>query len=362
VTRPGELPGLDLDAVTAWLDRELPGTRVGALRAELVAGGRSNLTYRLDDDVHAWVLRRPPLGHVLATAHDMSREHRVISALARTDVPVPAPVALCADAGASPLAAPFYLMQHVEGVVLRTTADVDGVPPADRHALGLRMIDTLADLHAVDPGAVGLDDFGRPDGFLARQVRRWGAQLDASRSRDLPGIDELREGLAATVPASRRASVVHGDFRLDNLVVTPGDWRVAAVLDWEMSTLGDPLADLGLLLAYTEGLADPANPVAQPVDESAGFPSPKEYVDRYAERGGVDDADLAGLPWCTALGFFKIAVILEGIHYRFVQGQTVGTGFDRIGALVPGLVDRGRAALARTRRAATAERRLPTRP
>jgi len=360
--RPGELPGLDLAALSSWLDEQLPGTRVGALRAELVAGGRSNLTYRVDDDAHAWVLRRPPLGHVLATAHDMAREHRVIGALAGTAVPVPEPVALCADADTSPLGAPFYLMQRVDGLVLRTAGDVEQVLPADRHALGLRMIDTLADLHAVDPEAVGLAGFGRPEGFLARQVRRWGAQLDASRSRDLPGVDELREGLAASVPASRRASVVHGDFRLDNLVVTPGSWDVAAVLDWEMSTLGDPLTDLGLLLAYTEGLSDPANPVTQPVDESTGFPSADEYVARYAQHGGLADDDLAGLPWCTALGFFKIAVILEGIHYRYVQGQTVGPGFDRIGALVPGLVEHGRAALARARREGTHERRLPTGP
>jgi aminoglycoside phosphotransferase (APT) family kinase protein len=356
------LPGLDLAALTRWLDDELPGTRVGALRAELVAGGRSNLTYRIDDDASSWVLRRPPLGHVLATAHDMTREHRVISALLPTDVPVPAPVALCGDADRSPLGAPFYLMRRVEGVVLRTAADVEPVPRADRQALGLRMVDVLADLHAVDAGAVGLGDFGRPEGFLARQVRRWGAQLDASRSRDLPGVDELREGLAASVPASRRSCVVHGDYRLDNLVVTPGGWQVAAVLDWEMSTLGDPLADLGLLLAYTEGLADPDNPVAQPVDQAAGFPAPADYVRRYAQRGDLDDDDLAGLPWCTALGFFKIAVILEGIHYRYLQGQTVGAGFERIGRLVPGLVEHGRATLARSRRSAAAERRLPAGP
>ena len=357
-----DLPGLDLAALTRWLDDELPGARVGELRAELVAGGRSNLTYRVDDDVSSWVLRRPPLGHVLATAHDMTREHRVLNALTNTVVPVPTPIALCDTPEASPLGAPFYLMERVEGVVLRSATDLEQVPRSARHALGLRMIDVLADLHAVDPADVGLSDFGRPDGFLARQVRRWGAQLDGSRSRDLPGIDELREGLAASVPASRRSAVVHGDYRLDNLVVTPGSWQVAAVLDWEMSTLADPLADLGLLLAYTEGLADPANPVAQPVDESVGFPAPGEYVRRYADRGGLDEEDLAGLPWCTALGFFKIAVILEGIHYRYVRGQTVGAGFDRIGSLVPGLVERGRAALARTRHEAANHRRLPAGP
>ncbi|GAB3678413.1 phosphotransferase family protein [Angustibacter aerolatus] len=340
------LPGLDVAALSRWLDAELPGLRAGPLRAELITGGRSNLTYRLDDGEHRWVLRRPPLGHVLATAHDMVREHRVLSALAGTAVPVPEVVALCADDSA--IGAPCYVMQHVDGLVVRTARDVEQVPADRRHDLGLRSMDVLADLHAVDPGAVGLADFGRPQGFLARQVRRWGAQLDASRSRDLPGVEALRDGLAATAPDGGRVAVVHGDYRLDNLVVHPGSFEVAAVLDWEMSTLGDPMADLGLLLAYTDGLSDPSNPVAQGLAAGAHGPTVSELVERYAGRAGGADP-LRGLDWCRAFGFFKIAVILEGIHYRWVQGQTVGAGFDRIGAVVPSLVERGRAALTEER-------------
>jgi aminoglycoside phosphotransferase (APT) family kinase protein len=210
------------------------------------------------------------------------------------------------------------------------------------------MMATLADLHAVDPLAVGLADFGRPDGFLARQVRRWGAQLDASRSRELPGVDELRSRLAATVPPSAGAAVVHGDYRLDNLVVGPPSaadaHRVRAVLDWEMATLGDPLADLGLLVAYWEGLGRlPASSVAA-LGPAAGLPDGSVLVAEYAARSG---RDVSALPWYVAFGYFKVAVILEGIHYRFVHGQTVGAGFDRIGEVVPSLVTLGLSALRR---------------
>ena len=215
-----ELAGLDLGALTRWLDNEHPGLRRGDLRARIIAGGRSNITYALDDDTHRLVLRRPPLGHVLATAHDMAREHRVISALGASPVPVPATVALCDDLEV--LGAPFYLMERVEGDVVRTREQLLQVPAAARAPLAHRLVDTLAALHGVDPGAVGLADFGRPDGFLHRQVRRWGQQLDASRSRDVDGIDDLHAALGAAVPTSQRATVVHGDYRLDNVLVGPG--------------------------------------------------------------------------------------------------------------------------------------------
>src|SRR3954470_10757917 len=242
-------PGLDLAAVTAWLEQQCPGLLAGPPSAALVAGGRANLTYVLDDEARRFVLRRPPLGHVLATAHDMSREHRVLSALHGTVVPVPQPLALCADESVT--GAPFYVMAHVDGAVLRRRSDVEPLPGAGRRQLVDGMMDVLADLHGVDPAAVGLADFGRPEGFMARQVRRWGGQLDASRSRDLAGIDELRAGLQTSVPEDGDVSVVHGDYRLDNLVVAgpsePDAYRVRSVLDWEMATLGDPLGDLGLL-------------------------------------------------------------------------------------------------------------------
>jgi aminoglycoside phosphotransferase (APT) family kinase protein len=345
------VPDLDLPALTAWLDRHRPGLRRGDLRSSMLAGGLSNLTYALDDDVHRWVLRRPPLGHVLATAHDMAREHRVISALDRhrgsgaVDVPVPRPVLLCQED--SPLGVPFYLMQRIDGVVLRTRPDLLTVPEAQRPALTDRLVQTLAALHAVDTGRAGLAGFGRPDGFAERQLVRWSRQLAASRSREVPGIDELGEALATGVPKPQRATIVHGDYRLDNLLVRPADWHVAAVLDWEMATLGDPLTDLGLLLVYWGhgSRADAAlAAVADTPSSVSGFPPGDQLAESYARATGLD---LSSLPWYVAFGYFKLAVVLEGIHYRFSHGQTVGSGFERIGAVVPALVAAGHEALAR---------------
>jgi aminoglycoside phosphotransferase (APT) family kinase protein len=345
------LPGLDLPAVTAWLNAQRPGLLAGPLTAELVAGGRSNLTYVLDDGTRRLVLRRPPMGHVLATAHDMSREHRMISALTGTRVPVPEPLALCEDDAVN--GAPFYLMSHVEGRVLRSGSDLADLDADARERLAREMMTVLADLHAVDPAAVGLAGFGRPEGFMVRQVRRWSGQLEQSRSRDLPGIDRLRDGLAGSVPAPSAGlgdraggGVVHGDYRLDNLIVArptePDALQVRAVLDWEMATIGEPLSDLGLLLAYWDGLGGRPNVVTSSLGPQAGFPPGHVLVNWYGEHTG---ADLSTLPWYVAFGLFKIAVILEGIHYRYTQGQTIGQGFDQIGGLVPDLVELGLAAL-----------------
>ena len=335
-----ELAGLDLGALTRWLDNEHPGLRRGDLRARIIAGGRSNITYALDDDTHRWVLRRPPLGHVLATAHDMAREHRVISALAGSPVPVPATIAMCSDLEV--LGAPFYLMERIEGTAVRTRDELLLVPSVARVPLAHRLVDTLAALHGVDPGAVGLADFGRPEGFLQRQVRRWGQQLDASRSRDVAGIDELHGALDAALPTSQRATVVHGDFRLDNVLVGAG-YEISAVLDWEMATLGDPLTDVGLMLVYWgDGHPGALGSVAETPASVEGYPDGVALAERYAAASGLD---LSPLPWYVAMGCFKLAVVLEGIHYRFVQGQTVGVGFDTIGAVVPGLVAAGRASL-----------------
>ncbi|ACU37355.1 phosphotransferase family protein [Actinosynnema mirum] len=325
-----ELPGLDLERLSIHLGS-------GPLTGELIPGGRSNLTYRVGDGRERWVLRRPPLGHVLATAHDMAREHRVISALAGTAVPVPEALLLCEDPEV--IGAPFYLMREAPGQALREREQCPWLTPEHAAGLSRRLVDVLVDLHAVDPGEVGLADFGRPEGFLARQVDRWGRQLEASRSRDIPGVDRLRRVLADTVPVSRRASVVHGDYRLDNVLVTedpPGG--VSAVLDWEMATLGDPLADLGLMCVYWGGLGLDDDPITGSVPAMPGFASTEEVVARYAERSG---ADVSGLGWYTAFGCFKLAVIVEGIHYRYRGGQTVGAGFDRIGELTGPLVRRG---------------------
>jgi aminoglycoside phosphotransferase (APT) family kinase protein len=335
-------PGLERAALAAYLAEHRPDLATGPLRATLVAGGRSNLTYVVSDGTTEFVLRRPPLGHVLATAHDMVREHTVISALRNTDVPVPETYLLCTDQ--TVLGAPFYLMEKVPGEVLRSRHQTDPLPEQTRHELAHAMIDTLAALHRVDPYAVGLGSFGKPEGFLARQVRRWAGQLEKSRSRDLPGADDLRDRLAATVPDSPAPAIVHGDFRLDNMLVDPAQRRVNAVLDWEMATLGDPLTDLGLLVTYWDLLGDigEGNPITTAVGPAAGFPSVAELLDRYARTSPVD---LSTLPWYTALACYKLAVVLEGIHYRYMQGKTVGAGFDQIGTIVLPLIETGRATL-----------------
>ncbi len=347
---PSTPAGIDLDRLRQYLDRIRPDLAHDAASATLIAGGRSNLTYRVGTRSSGYVLRRPPLGHVLSTAHDMAREFRVISALADTPVPVPAPILYCPDAEV--IGAPFYLMQYVPGTVYRSRGQTAPLGPAGRRQLAESMMDVLAALHRVVPADAGLADFGYPRGFLARQLRRWSTQLDHSRSRRLPGIDALRDALAAGMPEpSSRVALLHGDYRLDNLMVTGGDPdsgpgpRIAAVLDWEMATLGDPLTDLGLLLTYWDALGDmPAagNPMTDIPGPAAGFPTGTELIDRYAKATGTDVPDLA---WYVALGCFKLAVICEGIHYRYTLGQTLGDGFDKFGDLVQPLVRHGLAVL-----------------
>ena len=331
---PPPPPGPDPGRLREFLDRERRGLLAAPLPARLIGGGRSTLTYVVTDGAGRWVVRRPPLGHVLATAHDMRREHRVISALRGTAVPVPEAVLLCEDE--SVLGAPFYVMDFVEGTPYRSAAELAPLGPERTRAAVLGLVDTLVDLHAVDPEEAGLGDFGRPEGFLDRQLRRWGKQLAASRGRDLPGIDELHTALGRRLPGSPAPTVVHGDYRLDNVLVGPDD-RIRAVLDWEMSTLGDPLTDLGLLVMYSTPLDVPDSPVSTTAT-AAGHPGTAELIERYAARSG---RDVTALSWYTAFAWFKLAVILEGIHYRYTLGQTVGAGFDRIGELVPVFIEHG---------------------
>ncbi|MGW7068294.1 phosphotransferase family protein [Streptomyces sp. NPDC054855] len=328
-------PGLDLDQLRGHLDRERPGLVGGPLTARLIEGGRSNLTYAVTDGTTRWVVRRPPLGHVLATAHDMKREHRVISALHRgTEVPVPAPVLLCEDVDV--LGAPFYVMDFVDGTPYRTAEELAPLGAERTRAAVIGLVDTLVDLHSVAPEAIGLGDFGRPEGFLDRQLRRWGKQLDASRNRDLAGIDELHASLGRQLPVSPAPTVVHGDYRLDNVLIGEDD-RIKAILDWEMSTLGDPLTDLGLLVMYSARLELPDSPISTTAG-APGHPEASELIERYAARSG---RDVSAVSWYTAFAWFKLAVILEGIHYRYTLGQTVGAGFDRIGELVPVFIEHG---------------------
>jgi aminoglycoside phosphotransferase (APT) family kinase protein len=323
--------GLDLDRLRAYLGS-------APLTATMFQGGRSNLTYAVTDGTDRWVLRRPPLGHVLPTAHDMSREHKVLQALSTAGFPVPAPIRLCTDPDV--IGAPFYLMEHVDGTIYRDAAALEAMGPAAMRALILSLVDTLADLHALDYTAIGLADFGRPEGFNERQVRRWKKQLDASRSREVPGIDELHERLAVQVPAGT-GSVVHGDYRLDNVLIGAG-LAINAVLDWEMSTLGDPLSDLALMLVYAGRpmMVRDGRPYA-PIDVP-GHPGLDEIAEHYAKRSGRDVSDLH---WYVGFATFKLAVIMEGVHYRYVHGQTVGEGFETLGAMVAPLVAQGHQAM-----------------
>ncbi len=333
--RTDELPGLNLAGLRAFLDDARPGMVRGELRGSVIAGGRSNLTYRVTDGHSDWVVRRPPLGHVLATAHDMGREFRVINALGPTDVPVPGTVVSCADPDL--LGAPFYVMDKVDGTAYRRASELERLGAERTRAVCVRMVDTLAVLHDVDPVGVGLADFGRPDGFLVRQVKRWKQQLDASRTRDLAGIDGLHALLESRVPVQSPPAIVHGDYRLDNLLVDDAD-RVAAVLDWEMATLGDPLTDVALLVAYG-GLSDlDGADVVADAGEAPGFLTPPEMLARYQQRS---DRDLSAMGFYVGLAYFKLAVILEGIHYRYTQRKTVGSGFEKVGTIVEPLVSAG---------------------
>jgi aminoglycoside phosphotransferase (APT) family kinase protein len=335
----GDPPGLPLDRLRAFLADAAPDLLEGPLTGRVVAGGKSNLTYEVGDGTSTVIVRRPPLGHVLATAHDMGREHRVITALRDTAVPVPTTYAVCDDPDV--IGAPFYVMERVAGTPYRFEAQLQPLGAERVRAISERMVDTLVALHAVEPASVGLGDFGRPDGFLERQVRRWKQQLDASRSRDLPGIDELHERLAGSVPAQGDPTIVHGDFRLDNLLVTSDD-EVSAVLDWEMATLGDPLTDVALLEAYQTLPLMMDSVAVSDVSRTPGFISGPELRQRYAAASG---RDLGHLSFHLGLAYFKLAVILEGIHYRYTQGQTVGSGFASIGEATLPLVTAGLAAV-----------------
>ncbi len=327
--------GVDLDALRPYFVRHVEGATDRALTASLIAGGRSNLTYVVGDGEHEWVLRRPPLGHVLPTAHDMGREYRVLRALAPTDVPVPQPLAFCDDTDV--LGAPFYVMQKVDGVILRTPADTASLTPEEAQRCSVELVDVLARIHGVDYQAVGLGDFGHPDGFVERQVRRWGQQWERSQTRPLASIDEIARRLRAALPASPPPTIVHGDYRLDNTMLDPNDpGRIVAVLDWEMATLGDPLTDVGLFLLYW-GQGD-AQVIAtgRNIPADAGFLTSDEVIEHYARISGraVDNLD-----FYVVLAAYKLAIIVEGIHARFLMGKTLGEGFDTMGEAVERLAE-----------------------
>ncbi len=326
--------GLRLAPLVAWMGAQGIDLDAASLRTALLAGGRSNISYRLVDGAgRDLVLRRPPLGHVLPTAHDMGREFRVLTGLHSVGFPVPRPVAECTDD--SVIGAPFLLMEFVDGRVIDSADRAGGISATQASDVCRSLIDTLADLHAVDPAAAGLESLGRPEGYLARQVGRWTKQWELTRTRDLADVDTLAAALAArvdTVP-SASASIVHGDFRIDNTILGADAPVVRAVLDWEMSTLGDPVSDLAVMLVYWTDATDTLRgsvPVAQHITDRPGFWTRAQLVDRYATCSG---RSLDHLDFCAALASFKLAVIMESILARSMQGQQLGTGADEIDAM-----------------------------
>lgn len=334
-----ELPGVDLVALARWMDANHPGLRVGELSASVIAGGKSNLTYRLTDGRSVWALRRPPLGHVLPTAHDMGREFRVISALAATPLPVASPVAYSPDAEI--LGAPFYLTSFVDGAVLDRSGVADGLDHRTAGRICGQLVDTLVVLHNVDPDQVGLQDFGRPQGYLRRQLERWQKQWLASRTEPRDDAERVLAALIETMPANGAAGIVHGDYRLTNVIYRSDFTSIAAVVDWEMATIGDPLTDVGLLAVY-HALALQGNFLPPRLRVEDGFFTVDEMVSRYAAGSG---RDMSELNWYIGFGYFKLAVIAEGIHHRYLMGKTVGDGFAHFGSVVPGLFAAARTSL-----------------
>jgi aminoglycoside phosphotransferase (APT) family kinase protein len=317
---------IDVPHVSTWFEANIPGV-VTPLSFDLVAGGRSNLTYGVTDAAgHAWVLRRPPTGHLLATAHDMSREHRLIAAMGPAGVPVPDALGLCTDEAVN--GAPFYVMNFVAGHVVHDAEEAEALFDLDgRRRVSESLVDTLASIHALDPDAIGLGDLARKEGYIARQLKRWYGQYQASRDQaggpDVPTIDEVHAALIETIPDQGPAGVVHGDYRLDNTMVGD-DGQVVAVLDWELCTLGDVLADVGQLLAYW---AEPGevSPLAHSGTQAPGFFSRAEVVERYAKVSG---RDLGQLDYYVAFAYWKLACILEGVYVRYAAGSMGQTDFD----------------------------------
>ena len=320
-----DLPGLDLPRVVAWL-ADAGIALAGPVTATLFPGGRSNVTYRLTgEDGQAVVLRRPPLGHVLPSAHDMSREHRVLSGLHRVGYPVPAPLALCEDLHVN--GAPFLVMEYVDGRIVATARQAATLTSAEADSLCDVLVTALVALHGTDVEAAGLGDLGRPHGYLPRQLHRWTTQWELTKTRDLVAMDVLRERIGERIGRLSEPpwSLVHGDYRLDNVIVTPAADRVLAVLDWEMSTLGDPLSDLALTLVYWTQSGDRRRhliPVAQHLTDGPGFWPRDRLIAEYVRRSG---ADVDQLDVRTALACFKLAVITEQIHARTLSGKQLGT-------------------------------------
>ena len=336
--------GIDIAPVTAWLEQNVPGA-VAPFRFQLIAGGRSNLTFEVvGADGGRFVLRRPPLGHVLATAHDMAREHRIIAAVGTTSVPVPPALGVCSDESVN--GAPFYVMGYVDGVVLDSADRAAVMSPELRVKASHHLIDVLADLHDVDVDAVGLGDLAKREGYVERQVKRWSTQWEQSKTRELPAIDEVARRLRERIPVQRGVSIAHGDYRFGNCLTDVAQGRIAAVLDWELCTLGDPLADVGYLGVYWFD-GDAANTRANDPTSGGGFPTYADLLERYATRTG---RDLSDIDYYVAFSCWRLAVISEGVYARYLHGAMgtqEGVDFDTFRIGTDGLAERALTAVRR---------------
>jgi len=310
-----DVPGVRVPTVTAWLEANVRDA-LGPFRFEFIAGGHSNLTYAVTGSNGArFVLRRSPLGHRLASAHDMGREHRIVSSLAATAVPVASALGYCDDEDVND--APFYVMGFVDGHVIRDRDTAEKVYDVDARGQASRsIIDTMAAIHAVDLRGAGLSDLGRHEGYIERQLKRWYGQWNAQKTRELPAVDSVHDELLRRIPDQGPATLVHGDYRLDNCMLGP-DGAVVAVLDWEICTLGDPMADVGLLQVYWTGPNDELSAWTGLATTAPGFADRAELAQRYAETSG---RDISQLPFYVAFGYWKLACILEGVYARYVGG------------------------------------------
>ena len=335
-TDPSTPPGIDPAPVSHWLEANVVGAH-GPFRFDLIAGGRSNLTYKVTaGDRKVFVLRRPPLGHVLATAHDMGREHKIIAAVGQTEVPVAPALGYCA--GLEVNGAPFYVMGYVDGLVLDSPEAGQRLTEAQRATASRSLIEVLAKLHAVDPAAIGLGDLGKREGYIERQLRRWSTQWANSKTRELASIDRCHELLEANRPEQIHTGIVHGDYRLGNCMVATSTCEIVAVLDWELCTLGDLLADVGYLLVYWNEVG--SVPTNNDPSGVAGFPSRQQLLTHYAELTG---RDLSGISYYEAFSCWRLACISEGVLARYKAGvMGDDSGFDLANSLIrtAGLADR----------------------
>ncbi|HEV3267557.1 MAG TPA: phosphotransferase family protein, partial [Acidimicrobiales bacterium] len=318
----GMVTGVNEVNVTSWMVQNVGA--VAPLDFELIAGGRSNLTFRVTDAAgSAFALRRPPTSHVLPTAHDMVREHTIISALFPQGIPVARPLGLCTDPEVNER--PFYVMEFVDGAILRDRAQAEAAFPVEtRASIGDHLAATLAQLHEVDVDGAGLGDLARHDGYIERQLRRWRGQYEQMRVEGVDHatvVEEVGDELARTIPVQQRVAVVHGDYRLDNTVLDH-EGKVRAILDWEICTLGDPMADLGVLLCYWSEAGDVTAALLGAAPTTApGFATRDQVLNAYARHTSLD---VSQVHYYQAFGYWKLACILQGVFARYRAGATAG--------------------------------------